>query len=163
MSVTKKIVGDTLNLRLFLSGGETNRFVRGMILGPTGSTLGFVPLTHSVSAIYTDNVQTMPNLTHIDIWYEIYLDSDFLNLDPSYSPIIDSFERDTFDPSRLIPDPYEVTARFLSPEIEAIVKESKGIEGSVVGTQYLSARVEQFEVRAQFKEENQITGVVTNV
>lgn len=164
MSEIKRKVNDKLRLRAALTGGETNLFVRASLFDQLGAALSpaTVSLPHLAKGTYGENTLQMPNLEQVFVRTEVFLDAGFTILAPRYRDLgLDIYSLDTLDPAQLVPKAYNVNAVFERKDLFVRVEQKPEIVASV-GSNDITAKVDQAEVKAKIETQNEIEGVIND-
>lgn len=164
MSEIKRKVNDKMRLRAALTGGETDLFVRASLFDALGAPLSppTATLPHLAKGTYGENALQMPNLEHVFVRTEVFLDAGFTIPAPRYRDLgLDIYSLDTLDPAQLVPKAYNVNAVFERKDIFVRVEQKPEVTANV-GSNDITARVNQGEVNAKIETQNEIEGVIND-
>lgn len=163
MGEFKRKVNDLIRLKLSLADGATNKFVRATLFDQDGAAVapGVVALPHQSGGVYAENTVQMPNKDQVVARYEVFKDAGFTVIDKEYTKAVDVFEKDTFDPTNLIPKAQNVFATVSRVGISGQVTSRPEIKATL-GPKQIAAKVEHNEVKAQIETQNEIEGVLND-
>lgn len=159
----KKKVGDRLNLKLSLTDGNPNKFVRAYLRNQAGAiqSPAEVNLPHIEKGIYGESTLQMPNENQLLVIYRVFSDAGFTIIDQNYSQALDLFSRDDLDLRALVPTPYGVMAEIENGNPTVMV-ENNVVLADIENESAVSAIIEQGEVNALFQNIQEIEGVLND-
>lgn len=82
-------LGDPVPLVLQLAGAETDRFVKCTVRNPLNVQLSVLQINHVANGLYANWTYLMPNVSALTLQYQVFTDSSFTTLDPTYFLITD--------------------------------------------------------------------------
>ncbi len=166
MSEIKRAAGDKLRLRAALTGGETDLFVRASLFDAVGTPLTppTATLPHLAKGTYGENLLNMPNIPHVFVRTEVFLDAGFTTPAPRYRDLgldIYSLEGEELPPTITTAGAYGVKVMVGQKDVHAKVGEKPAIK-AVVSDDDITAKVDDDAVKANLKNKNEIEGVLND-
>jgi len=158
----KRKVGEKLNLKLALSNGLEDKFVRAYLRDEAGLDLGFQTLTHLANGVYSESTQTMPNKAQVTALFKVFNDAGFLDEACEFPRVLDIFDLDLLDPLQLVPIPAAVFANFESSAIEAKVLEGGAVNVDIENNAAVDAVISQDEIKTLIESDSEIEGVLND-
>jgi hypothetical protein len=162
MGEFKRKINEELKLKLSLSDGRTDKYVRAYFRDKAGAVIlgDFVNLTHLGLGAYGNNAVQMPSLDQVHVIYRVFSDALYTALDQNYTQGLDVFELDTLDPTAFQRSPSAVQGTIKAGRVQSVVFERERIRGAIKAVK-IAARIEQkAEIKGNIYQNQEIEGVV---
>lgn len=162
MGEFRRKLNGNLNLKLSLSDGRTDKFVRAYFRDKTGASIlgGFVNLPHIGLGAYANNGVQMPSLDQVHVIYRVFSDAGYTLIDQNYTQGLDIFELDTLDPAAFQRSPSAITGVIKAGAVSATLEQKAAISGAIKAVKIL-ARIEQkVTIKGTILQNQDIEGVI---